>query len=41
LLTSFLPTVDRQASSSLTSCGVKNSPPDFPALEAYMVIKNS
>ena len=30
-----------RASTSLTSCGVKNSPPDLPAFEAYIVMRYS
>ena len=41
LFTCFLPTSVIRARSSETSCGVKNSPPDFPALLAYIVIRNS
>ena len=41
LLISFLPTVPSRVSSSETSAGVKNSPPDLPALLAYMVIRYS
>ena len=36
-----LPTVPSRVSSSDTSAGVKNSPPDLPALLAYMVIRYS
>ena len=41
LFTVFLPTVPNLVKSSETSAGVKNSPPDFPAFEAYIVIKYS
>jgi hypothetical protein len=41
LFTLVLPTTVMWASSSETSGGVKNSPPDLPALEAYMVIRYS
>ncbi len=41
LRTSAFPMVTMRAKRLLTSCGVKNSPPDFPALLAYMVIRNS
>lgn len=41
LFISVLPTVPSRVSSSDTSAGVKNSPPDLPALLAYMVIKYS
>ena len=37
----YLPTVPSRVSSSETSAGVKNSPPDLPALLAYMVIRYS
>ena len=38
---SVLPTVPSLVSNSETSAGVKNSPPDFPAPDAYMVIRYS
>ena len=41
LFTSFLSIITILASNSPTSCGVKNSPPDLPALDAYIVIKYS
>ena len=41
LLTSVLPTVPSLVSSSDTSEGVKNSPPDLPAFDAYIVIRYS
>lgn len=41
LLTSVFPTKANLVRSSETSCGVKYSPPDFPALEAYIPIRNS
>ena len=41
LFTCVLPTVPSRVSSSDTSAGVKNSPPDLPALLAYIVIRYS
>lgn len=41
LLISVFPTVPSLVNNSETSAGVKNSPPDFPALDAYIVIKYS
>ena len=41
LLISVFPTVPRRVRSSDTSAGVKNSQPDFPAFEAYIVIRYS
>ena len=41
LLTDVLSWITILASNSPTSWGVKNSPPDLPADEAYIVIKNS
>ena len=38
---SVFPTVPSLVSSSDTSAGVKNSPPDLPALLAYIVIRYS
>ena len=37
----LLPIIASFVSNSETSCGVKNSPPDFPALDAYIPIKYS
>ena len=37
----FFPTVPSRVKSSETSAGVKNSPPDLPALEAYIVMRYS
>ena len=41
LFTCVLPATASLVNKLDTSCGVKNSPPDLPALEAYILIKNS